>query len=240
MAERILLQRHGARRPSVWDWRAWGEWVAANAAGEAIGLGATALIWLGLAGWLETTRGIAGSLAVAAGVVLGGMALEGGAVGTAQWLVLRRLIPGVSWRAWALATAAGAGVAWSLGMIPSTLAALGGDGAGAPMGELGDLATYGLAAALGFGLGPILGLPQWVVLRRVVRRAGWWIPANAVAWAAGMPIVFIGAGAMTTDWPMVGLAAVGLLTLAATGAVVGAIHGLALLWLAPPGCSASR
>jgi NhaP-type Na+/H+ or K+/H+ antiporter len=89
-----------------------------------------------------------------------------------------------------------------------------------------------MAAAMGLVLGAILALPQWRVLRRAADRAWVWLPANSVAWAAGMPIVFVAvdlAYRAGTVWGAVGVMA---LALALTGAAVGALHGLALVWLA--------
>jgi len=80
-------------------------------------------------------------------------------------------------------------------------------------------------------LGPLLALPQWVVLRRHVVRAGWWIPGNAVAWTLGMPVIFIGMGLIPTGDVTVTTIAIVLLSLAVTGAVVGMVHGVVLLWL---------
>lgn len=91
--------------------------------------------------------------------------------------------------------------------------------------------VYGLAALMGLVAGAILGTPQWLVLRRHVRRAAWWIPANALAWVPGMVMAFYAAAFIfsTSIGGSTVVLAVG--TLAAIGAVVGAIHGLALVWL---------
>jgi hypothetical protein len=54
--------------------------------------------------------------------------------------------------------------------------------------------------------------------------------ANAAAWALGMPVIFLGAhGAAASHGSAVHLAVLGAVTLAAAGAVVGAVHGA---WLA--------
>jgi ELWxxDGT repeat protein len=53
------------------------------------------------------------------------------------------------------------------------------------------LVQYGLAMALGVVAGPILGLAQWTVLRGLVSGAGRWLWANALAWAVGMPVLYI-------------------------------------------------
>jgi hypothetical protein len=202
--------------------------VLANALGETVGLGGTFVIALTL---LLNSEKTGGPLVAAGLVVLAGTLIEGSVVGTAQWLVLRQALPGVRWRSWVLVTALGACVAWTLGMIPSTVMSLGGDtGAAAP--EMSDIAIYGLATLMGFVLGPILGTPQWLVLRRHVRKAGWWILANAVAWAFGMAIVFIGTGFIPAEGGInLGVIAILILFVVAAGVVVGAIHGLVLIWL---------
>lgn len=46
---------------------------------------------------------------------------EGAVLGLAQWLALRRYVPAVSGRAWVLATALAAGLAWVLGRTISEL-----------------------------------------------------------------------------------------------------------------------
>lgn len=208
----------------------WLRWIAANAAGEMIGLGATAAIVV-VSILFTQTAGIL-MVPVAAGVaVAAGAIIEGTVVGAAQWLVLRRPLPHMRWRSWVLATAAGALAAWTLGMIPSTLANLGADSGAAPPPEMGSATAFALAALMGLVLGPVLGFPQWLVLRRYVHRAFWWVPANAAAWAPAMVVIFAGAGSVPAGGVGPGLVLALLLTLAAAGAVVGAIHGLALIWL---------
>ncbi len=161
-----------------------------------------------------------------------GTLLEGIVVGAAQELVIAREFRGLRLGDWTKATAIGAGLAWLLGMIPSSIAALSGASAsGAPAGEPSALAQYGLAALLGLVLGPVLGIAQWVVLRRVVDKAGHWLWANALAWAAGMPVIFIGMDWSPWDGTFPLLAVSIYLTCFVTGCVVGGIHGRALVWL---------
>jgi len=232
MSEIIAQQsgHHGAQ--ARWDWNLWFRWVLANAIGEVVGLGTAAVVGVGLAWTIEKTMGAFGSLAMAGVMILVGT-LEGIVVGIAQWLVLRRPIQNMSWRVWVLATAIGAFVAWTLGMIPSTLMATNtaAAAAAAPPPEMSDVVMYGLAALMGAVLGPILGLPQWLVLRRHVQKAGWWVLANAAAWALGMPVVFVGASSVPPGGFGLGVVVVGIVTGASAGAVVGAVHGLALVWL---------
>jgi hypothetical protein len=208
-------------------------WVLANGWSELLGLGTTALL-----GWLATrflTESPAPGLVLlgAAVMVAKGTLIEGVVVGVAQGRELRRVLPGFSVRAWVFATALGAGVAWTLGMIPSTLMAFTQPAATdtPPPEEPPFGIILLLAAGMGLVLGPILGLPQWRVLRRFVPRAGWWVPANAAAWAVGMAVIFAGIQLIpdAAPWP-VAAAAVGVACLLA-GLSVGAIHGLVLVRL---------
>jgi hypothetical protein len=36
-----------------------------------------------------------------------------------------------------------------------------------------------------------IGVPQWLVLRRHLPNAVWWIPANAIAWLVGVAVHFM-------------------------------------------------
>ena len=208
----------------------WSRWVAANALGEVVGLGGSALIGLALFPTLGEGAGLFPALAVAAVAIAAGTAVEGLAVGTAQWLVLRRSLPGIGWATWAGATAAGAGVAWTLGMLPSTLLSINQEAGQAQVAEPSALVVYALAFGMGLALGPVLGFAQWLVLRRHVAGAGLWMPANALAWAFGMVLIFAGVSAVFDRGGPVGIA-LAILSLALAGAVVGGIHGLALVRL---------
>lgn len=172
-----------------WQWKIWWQWIAANAISESIGLGGTLLIGILLLANAEHTIG---TILAALLAVLAGTLIEGSLVGTAQWLVLRRPLREMRWHIWVVATAIGACIAWTLGMIPSTFMFNGSSsGTGGP-GTMSDLMIYALAAGMGLILGPILGVPQWLALRRHMPKAGWWVPANALAWMLGMVVIFIG------------------------------------------------
>lgn len=207
----------------------WWRWIAANALAELIGLGAVAL-----AGFLVSQRmGEPSTAAQAAGLVALFVALgafEGAVVGVAQRRVLRARLPAL--KGWVGATVAGAMAAWAIGMLPGTLIGLNQSTTDAPQAEPSLAVVLLLATGLGAVAGPLLAAFQWLSLRRSLsRRAGWWLPANAAAWALGMPLIFLGAQAsdLTSD-PFLLAAAVGL-SLFVAGAVVGAVHGRFLLWL---------
>jgi hypothetical protein len=91
--------------------------------------------------------------------------------------------------------------------------------------------VFGLAFLMGLVLGPILGFAQWLALRRFVAPAALWMPANALAWGFGMVVIFAGIDPATAGGFGPGTVMILAATLLCAGAVVGAVHGLALVWL---------
>jgi hypothetical protein len=209
-------------------------WIIANGLAEAAGLGTTFVGGRLVAPHLEQVTGVAAILGGALAAVLLGTLLEGVLVGLFQERVLRQRLPTPRRGAWVLATAAGAGLAWLLGMVPSTLMALGANESPGPAPqEPGALVQYGLAMVMGLVAGPILGLAQWTVLRRRVSGAGRWLWANALAWGVGMPVIFMGMDLVPWNGPFVLVALSLYLVCGVTGVVVGAIHGRVLVRLLP-------
>lgn len=213
-------------------WDTWRAWVLANLVAEALGLGATLLIGIMLFGGLESLIGavLVALLAVALGAIV-----EGSIVGGLQWFVLRRPIPDLRWRAWAVATAAGAGIAWALGMVPSVaMSFVPAQGAqGTTQGfAMAESVVLLLALLMGGALGAILGVAQWVALRRHVPAAGWWVLANAVAWAVGMVLVFAGTSFIPESGVVTPASIIAVIAgVVLAGTTVGAVHGLVLIWL---------
>ena len=85
----------------------------------------------------------------------------GSIAGVLQWLVLRPHVPASRW--WMLASAVGAYVAF---LVLSVVA-------------LGNAVLIYATAGL------LIGIAQWLVLRRKVPRAGWWIAASVLGYVAG-------------------------------------------------------
>jgi hypothetical protein len=224
---------NGIRTPTSDEVGLWLRWVFANAVGEALGLGTTALIGAAIASSLGEETSALAILVLAVVAVLAGTLVEGTAVGTAQWSVLRGPLPGIHWRTWAVATGAGAFLPWFLGMIPSTVLSLGADsgGTGTAPDEPRNVVVLGLAFCMGLALGPVLGFPQWLVVRRFVSHGALWMSANAIAWAFGMVVIFVGIDPAISSGVDLLSVTILALTLACAGAVVGAIHGFALVWL---------
>jgi hypothetical protein len=147
------------RKPASAEASLWLRWVLANAVGEATGLGGAILLGATGVRYLGEGTGFLAAIVLALLAVIAGTLIEGTVVGTAQWLVLKGPLPLMRWRMWVLATGAGAFLAWTLGMVPSTLLSLG-SGEGAPPAEPAEAAVLGLAFLMGLVLGPVLGLAQ--------------------------------------------------------------------------------
>ena len=133
-------------------------------------------------------------------------AVIGVSIGMMQWLVLKRRINRAGW--WILASILGFAVGKALGdaIAPTVSGAMG----------------SGLAGAV---IGASLGTAQWLVLRRHVAQAGWWLVASLLAWAVGS--IIIGAVDEAAGGPPGAAYVIG----AAGAAVAGVITGATLVWL---------
>jgi len=67
-----------------------------------------------------------------------------------------------------------------------------------------------------------------------------WIPANALAWAVGMAIIFAGMGTLSETSPGWRVALTGLASCGVAGAAVGAVHGAFLVRLLRHGMPPTR
>jgi len=156
-------------------------------------------------------EGVIGSGAL--GRILGNftlVAVHVSVVSSMQWLVLRRRISRAGW--WVLAGTVGCSVAWVVGYGVAVAAGY-------------SETTEGFAAVLGLTLvaalgGAAAGILQWLVLRRRISRAGWWVLASTVGWGLGIAI------AATLEEVVAGGS-----ILVAGGPVLGAVTGGALVWL---------
>ena len=199
----------------------WRRWMLATTVGELLGFAVPALTGAAVFLAFGEPEGLAAALGFAALLVLAG-AGEGAVLGTAQARVLVRAAPAVSRRAWVIATALAAALAWSIGMLPSTVIG---------RWQIPPL-LIGIAVAV---LGPVLltsiGAAQWLVLRRSLPGAALWIPANAVAWLAGLPFTVIPSMLLPDSSPVAAFVAAGIAGGVLMGATVGAITGVALVRL---------
>jgi hypothetical protein len=198
-----------AARP---DWEIWLRWVLYTAAGYLIYAGLSLLVTIYVPGAL-----LLSPIVTALGLL---------AIALLQWLVLRRYILRLGWVGWVVATVLGQFV----GSLISVVALLGPilfDAFSGLVDALGGaFFQLVLVFATGLVLGAVVGAAQWLVLRRHVRGAAWWIPASALAGALAAlvgqtPGVTLG---------LTGVAAVLMIRL--IGAlIIGAITGMALVRL---------
>lgn len=218
------------------DFNLWLRWLLANAGAELIGLGGSAAVLVAFNSLSQNAQAIVDVLLMALVAVVLGAFFEGAIVGLVQWYVLRSALPYLERSTWVSMTAAGAGIAWLFGIIPSTLVAVSQllappAAATPPPAEPGQSTIFLAAALMGLVLGAALGYPQYLALARHVHGAGWWIPINAAAWAPAMVIVFAGIDLL----PAGGISLASIAIIAGTtllaGAVAGAIHGAALVQL---------
>ncbi len=137
-----------------------------------------------------------------------GALVYGGLLGCLQWLVLRGRMVRAAW--WIPAGVIG----WPLGLAASYLVQW-------VLRKLPGIPYPGIAGYSAV-VGAALGWVQWLVLRREVRGAAWWIAANALAWALGFAVGFDLARGRNIPTMLAG---------SVSGAIGGAITGAAMLWL---------
>jgi hypothetical protein len=129
-----------------------------------------------------------------------------------HWLILRRLFARAGW--WIPASVVG----WLLAYIPLNMGIAGAD-TGQGFLFISERYVFGVACAVA---GAVAGTMQWLVLRRWVSCAGWWVLASSISWV-GAAWVF----ANLTRGADVHF----LLGGAASGSLSGAITGVVLVWL---------
>lgn len=200
----------------------WVRWAGFTALGELVGFAAPALAGVLITRAVSGLEGAAGPLLTLLVLVVAG-SFEGAALGYAQWLVLRRVIPAITWRAWTGATAGAGVLAWLLGMLPNTLQ----DAAGLGLGALIGLWVL-VAPVILFSI----GVAQWLVLRRHVARAWRWVPANALGWLLGLAATFAGAALIDAAMPAALAVAIGVASGVLMGLVVGLVTGALLVRIA--------
>ena len=133
-------------------------------------------------------------------------------IGVLQWLVLRRHVRQSPW--WIPLSFLGAFIGSAGSFVPGELI----------LREAGLLPTFAAAGGM-IGLG--VGLAQWLVLRLWVRRAGWWVWANAAAHSLGVYGAHTLPSLLLTGRIIYGSPEFGLII----GVVVGAVTGPALALL---------
>ncbi len=175
--------------------------------------------WFWLGWFLTTSIGAALGMAINFGVLAGMLSrlpqaayglvigsVFGAAIGTAQWLVLRRYLDQVGW--WVLLTSVGWVVFWELNLLNLLGAAEG-------IAFIPDILHLGM-------FGGLVGILQWSLLRGKVQGAGWWVLASVLAGMLGALVADGVNATLQSDSPLDFL----------TGSMVGGmINGITMMWL---------
>ncbi|MFE0653842.1 hypothetical protein ACFVZH_35300 [Streptomyces sp. NPDC059534] len=167
--------------PSGWDARLYWQWIGYNTIAFVIVL--TVGFVLALVGSdALNLKLVSRHLVVALVIATLGAILFGGALGALQWLVVRRRVP-IPRKVWITANVGPALLAWLLVIMPAVITAQ----------ESGDdvSTAYLLAASQSLALGPLLGLSQAMVLRKVTSRWAWWIGANLASWLIVDAVIYL-------------------------------------------------
>ncbi len=188
-------------------WGLWLQWVVATTL--ALSLNAAAIGVMGRA--LDKTGSVSISFVVY-GMTLVVLAFLPGSL---QWVVLRQWVPRSG--SWVLVSGVGSFLGFLAAILGMNLAI------GVAGGEDGSayimLPGFGLAFA---SAGALAGTIQWIVLRRWVCRAGWWLLISSASWAvAGLAYLLLTRG-NDVALPLGG---------AVSGAISGGITGLGIVWL---------
>jgi len=177
----------------------WLAWFLASLIGYGLGM----LLGASVAYGLFDRATFDGKMGVTLGIVMGTIG------GFAQWVVLRERFVGAGW--WILASALGFAMVFSMGgtVRPNE-----------------NPAMAGIRMAIAFGL--VAGVPQWIILRQKVTRAGWWVLADILGLLVGeMGFPLSIAISAATGNEGLSMLVVALVFAAGYGAVTGA----ALVWL---------
>jgi hypothetical protein len=204
-----------------WNTRLYWLWIWYNAIAFVTVL--TVGFLLALLGSNVLHLALASHVVVALLIATVGAVLFGGVLGALQWLVVRERVP-IPRRAWVTANIGPALLAWLLVIMPAVIEA--------QNSHKDASVAYLLAGSQALALGPLLGLSQSLVLRKVTSRWAWWIGANIVSWLIVNAVVYLlsqvfgGLNVLTGD----GSIAEVYLTLIATTPLTGRM----LLWVLAP------
>ena len=188
-------------------------WLIACTLAEAVGIAGVGVLFAAVS---------RGDLAAPVGILGAGL-WEGSLLGLAQALVLRRA--GVPPGRWVLATVAMA----TAGYAGSLAFGAGGPDPAVPPPDPALWVIVAGAAAMGVGMGALMGAAQWMAAREVLS-PGRWILGNVLGWTPAMVAIFLPATQVTPTmtYPQIALAG------AAGGAVAGLCVGLGTLAFLPP------
>ena len=193
-------------------WGFWLQWAVASTL--AFSLNASAI------GVMAMVLGDTASVSIGFALYGATMAVVAFLPGFLQWVILRQWVPRAGW--WVLVS----GVGSFLGFLATAL------GMSLAIGVAGGEAGSAYVMFPGFGVafayaGALVGTIQWIVLRKWVPRAGWWVLISSVSWAvAGLAYLLLTSLLLTRcSYPAIPFGG------AVSGALSGGINGLGIVWL---------
>jgi len=199
-------------------------WVVACTAGELIGFGGIPVLGAALALALTQSLPPGGRSIVLYVVAVAGGLGEGAVLALFQYHVLGLLLPALRKRAWVMATAGAAALAWACGMLAPLLDDLVG------LTATAQVAIWVPASVL--ILISIGGAQAWA-LRGSVEKPQRWLLANVLAWLAGLPWTFVLPALLPETAPMTVWIATFVVAGVLMGLTVGLVTGIAVLRLHP-------
>lgn len=194
-------------------------WIVACAVAELLGIAAAGAWWVALDRINPDPMGYGAKLVMLAGKGASGL-VEGVVLGLLQGMALRRIYPRLNLKHWIVATAGLAIAGWGTGSSFAIFSPAAASSA-APF-DPGPLTTILLAAGFGLVVGALFGLVQALPLRKAATNALWWVPANALGWAAALPSIYLAASTGSEDQPLWQVAMLGV----AGGLLGGLLLGL--------------
>ena len=156
-------------------------------------------------------------------VILAAGSIEGALLGSGQAVALTRLqLPRDVLRRWPVVTSVAAALAWSIGLLPSSI----------PHIPWSSLATWLIAVVPGAALLLSIPVAQYLLLRSAIPTAGRWIWVNFLAWLVGICWTFAPSPLVNASTPLPVVARHLMPSLALMAITVAVITGLCWLnWL---------
>jgi hypothetical protein len=201
------------RQSTGFDWSTWFLWVFACTAGTVVG---------GLTSVALEVYVLKDMLEVAAAAI--SWAVFGAIVGMMQWLLLRLRTDRAGW--WVLISALG--LALCSPIRPFVLLSAN------PLDWVDFFITFGLVGSVTVGaiIGTVIGATQWLVLRKWLHRAGWWVLASVVGLAVCAAVFdIVGLSVFVTVGYFFGTITSVALVGGLVGVIFGAITGTVMVWL---------
>jgi hypothetical protein len=199
--------------PARVNWSLWRRWTVSTTLAEAAGFCVPAL-----AGVAATQAGLSAVATLL--LLLAAGAVEGSALGAGQHWAIAGHLRGLPRGEFVGATAAGAILAYAIGMAPSTL--------GDRLDGAAPALVVPVAVLAGVALLASIGTAQWVVLRRAGYDRPWWILTTAGGWLAGLAVfMFVATPLWQPNQPVALTVAIGVFAGLLMAATVAAVTGFA-------------